>query len=360
MPQTLGPAMPRPFPDGARPGGIEGAGTRGICAGGEVVSSVDSARRQPVSCTDRSKRSAARRGGGIPSRASSCNSLASRRRRQRSAASRAAAPGAGSCARRRDPRKEVDHGSAPATSQSRPAAGGRAKPARKSSTVAASSVTAAVAPKRSTSTTADLRTPVTSATSVRRSRVRGSRETPARYTIARVGGVPRRRVGNERAAAAAAARAAATAGATPSRALIGWGRPRTTGAFDEVPADSSAAEARDGRADGAGEPVGDDVAGALPVCLRRRCVTNVHVSSLLMWARGCAGTTAAAASALSVTGQQPRGRAAAESEAGAASRLPPACEEDRAAPEATGSRVEVGARGGCGGRCAGSALALRP
>ena len=131
-------------------------------------------------------RKAARRGRGIASRNASCSSLACSRRRHNVTAS-AAAAGPDSWARRRLPKNTGDQGTSTATSQSTPAREGSAKPARNASVVAVSSVTAAVAPKRSTSTTVAAATPTASATSRRRACERASRDTPATYSVVRAG-----------------------------------------------------------------------------------------------------------------------------------------------------------------------------
>jgi len=127
----------------------------------------------PATCA----RKAARRWGGMASRPASWANLASSRRRQSDAAE-AAAAGPDIWARRRLPRNRGDHGAAPATSQRTLARAGAARPERNDGTAEGRSVTAAVAPKRSTSTTAPAGTPTASATSVRRRCERASRETP--------------------------------------------------------------------------------------------------------------------------------------------------------------------------------------
>ena len=109
----------------------------------------------------------------------SWSNLARKRRRQRVAASVAAA-GPDIWARRRPPKKAGAHGSAPETSQRTPATEGFVKPARNAAEADERTVTAADAPKRSTSTTKAGARPTAAAIRDRKRWVRASRDTPAK------------------------------------------------------------------------------------------------------------------------------------------------------------------------------------
>ena len=143
----------------------------------------------PAQCAIRTptcERKSARMGGGMAPRNASCSNLA-RSRRRRSVTASAAVAGPDSWARRRQRKCTGDQGRSTGTSQNTPARERSARPARNASVADASSITAAVAPKRSTSTTGPATTSTASGTSRRRLCERASRDTPVTYSVVRAG-----------------------------------------------------------------------------------------------------------------------------------------------------------------------------
>lgn len=179
-------AVPTPLRQGDSEAAPSTGAGRGTAVAARVRSSASSASIQDARCRATWRSRAERSVGGIPRRASSCTSLAAMRRRHIVAASTEAAS-AESWARWRPPNNAGDHGTSSGTSHKTPAGAREDSATRPASTAVLRTVMAAVAPKRSASTTSAVETPTAAATSERRRCERAAHDTPATKSVVSVG-----------------------------------------------------------------------------------------------------------------------------------------------------------------------------